>query len=48
MKKSFITSGPGLHYQILFVCVDALCPSQQFFSHAGMFSCLPGLNLGTK
>ena len=26
------------------VCVDALCPSQQFFSHVGMNSCLPGLN----
>ena len=26
-----------------FVCVDALRSSQQFFSHVGMFSCLPGL-----
>ena len=25
----------------LFVCVDALHPSQQFFSHVGMISCLP-------
>ena len=24
----------------MFVCVDALHPSQQFFSHVGMFSCL--------
>ena len=24
--------------------VDALCPSQQMFSHLGMISCLPGLN----
>ena len=23
-----------------FVCFDALCPNQQFFSHVGMFSCL--------
>ena len=28
----------------LLVCVDALCPSQQFFSHVSMISCLPGLN----
>ena len=27
-----------------FVCVDALCPSQQFFSHFGTISRLPGLN----
>ena len=27
-----------------FVCVDALHPSHQFFSHVGIFSCLPGLN----
>ena len=26
-----------------FVCVNALHPSQQFFSHVGMFSCLHGL-----
>ena len=25
-----------------FYCLEALCPSQQFFSHAGMISCLPG------
>ena len=25
-------------------CVDALHPSQQFFSHVGTFSCLPRLN----
>ena len=24
---------------------DALCPSQQFFSHVRTISCLPGLNL---
>ena len=24
--------------------VVVLCPSQQFFSHVGMISCLPGLN----
>ena len=24
------------------VCVDALHPSQQFFSHIGVFSCLSG------
>ena len=28
----------------LLVCVDALHPSQQFFSHVGAFSGLPGLN----
>ena len=34
------------NYEILndFVCVDALSPSQQFFSHAGTISFLPGLN----
>ena len=25
-------------------CVNALHPSQQFFSHVRLFSCLPGLN----
>ena len=29
------------------VCFDALRPSQQFFSHAGMISCLPWL-ISTK
>ena len=29
---------------ILFVCFSALCLSQQFFSHVGTISCLPGLN----
>ena len=28
----------------MFVCVDALHPSQQFFSHVGMIPCLPGFN----
>ena len=28
----------------LFGCVDALHPSQSFFSHVGTISCLPGLN----
>ena len=28
----------------MFVCFDALCPSQQFFSHAGMIPCPPRLN----
>ena len=28
-------------FQLLFVCVDALRPSQQCFSHVGTF---PGLN----
>ena len=28
----------------LFVCFEALHPSQQFFSHVRMISCLPGLN----
>ena len=27
-----------------FFCVDALRPSQQFFSHVGMISCLTGFN----
>ena len=27
-----------------FVCVDAVCPSLQFFSHVGTISCPPGLN----
>ena len=27
-----------------FVCVDALLPSQHFFSHVYMISCLPGLS----
>ena len=31
-------------HPLCFVCVDALCPSQQFFSHVGMISCLFGLN----
>ena len=29
---------------LTFVPVDALCPSQQFFSHVGTISCLPLLN----
>ena len=28
----------------LFVCVDGLHSGQQFFSHAGTISCLPGFN----
>ena len=28
----------------LFVCVDVLCPSQQFLSCVMAFSCVPGLN----
>ena len=28
----------------LFVCVDALRPSQQYFSHVKTISCFPGLN----
>ena len=27
-----------------FVCVGALHPSREFFSHAGTISCLPGWN----
>ena len=26
------------------VCVDPLCPSQQFFSYVRTISCIPGLN----
>ena len=29
---------------VYFVCVDALHPSKQLFSHVETFSCLPGLN----
>ena len=29
---------------LFFVCFDALCPSQQLFSHVRTISCLPGLN----
>ena len=32
------------HYIILFICVDTLCPSQQFLSHVGTIFCLRGLN----
>ena len=28
----------------LFVCVDALRPSQHFFNHVGTITCPPGLN----
>ena len=31
-------------YICLLVCVDALRPCQQFFSHSMTFSCLSGLN----
>ena len=27
-----------------FVCIEAYCPSQQFFSHVGMEPTLPGFN----
>ena len=33
-----------LPMHVLFVCVGALMPTQQFFSHVGMIFCLPGLN----
>ena len=26
------------------ICLDALCPSQEFFSHVTTISCLPGFN----
>ena len=29
----------------MFICVDALPPSQQFFNHVGMISCIPGLRI---
>ena len=32
------------HFIYMFVYLDALHPSQQFFSYVGMFSCLLGLN----
>ena len=38
-ENSFITLGSGFC-----LCVDALYPSQQFFSHIRMFTCLLGLN----
>ena len=28
---------------VQYVCIDALHPSQQFFSHFGVISCLPAL-----
>ena len=31
-------------WPLAFVCVVAFRPRQQFFSHAGTISCLPGLN----
>ena len=39
-----ICYGRPTRHTVCFVCVDALHPSQQFFSHDGMFSCLSGLN----
>ena len=30
--------------RVYFVCVDALCPIQHFFSYVAITSCLPGLN----
>ena len=30
--------------KLLHVCVDPLCPSQQFFSYVRTISCIPGLN----
>ena len=32
------------HIMDLFVCIEALHPSQQFFSHVGMDPALPGFN----
>ena len=31
----------SIFLKVLFVCFDALHPSQQFFSHVGAISCLP-------
>ena len=31
-------------YICLFVCIEAKCPSQQFFSHVGTEPTLPGFN----
>ena len=31
-------------WKVVFVCIDASHPSQQFFSHVRTNSCLPGLN----
>ena len=31
-----------------FVCVETLCPSQQYFRHVGTISCLPSLPGGTR
>ena len=38
MKSAFLH-----RLSILFVCFDALRPSQQFLSHVGTISCLPEL-----
>ena len=39
-----VAATAGLTVLEIFVCVDALHPNQQSFSHVGMISCLPGLN----
>ena len=43
-----VNDGPAKKNNMLFwisLHFDSLHPSQQFFSHAGTISCLPGLNL---
>ena len=40
--------GEKTAFFFVFVCFDALHPSQRFFSHMGMISCLPGLNQQIK
>ena len=37
-------SKPSGASAVCFCLCDALCPSQQFFHHVWMFSCLPVLN----
>ena len=45
VAKLVITNCVDFHVNgCFFVCVDALHPSQQFFSHVGTISYLPGLN----
>ena len=43
-NPEFRNNPENFHPCTMFVCVDALHPRQQFFSHVRTFSCLPGLN----
>ena len=41
MSRRLVLAG----HNVKFVCVDALCPKEQCFSHVGMCFCLSELNL---